>query len=212
MESVTVTLKSIRQQRAHRVQTLQHAVVALLLLFDGVEKVRGEDGHTLLGALLIVAGAALVVAIAFETLRRGRHGHGAVRWVDVFAAVMLFAEGLNKRHPGGTAQYAYYLLSALTLLMGIYHERFTSLRSVTIDDRGVSARTSPYRSFRVAWDEVSSAEIGDDAISFGTTAGREHRIKLGRLTNADEVRTRVGEALRLRGVSAHEPAQELRGD
>src|SRR5476651_1782802 len=127
---IVVPLQSRRQKRAAVVQKANHLVPASALLVGGIQSVKdGAHGVELLLAIGGIATSALLLAAFVKHLRQLRtpaHEHAAhgIEWIDVWAAGVLFAEGVEKYQIRGHLWRPEFLAAAATLFVGLLHGRF----------------------------------------------------------------------------------------
>jgi hypothetical protein len=185
---------------------LQHGAAALLLFIGGFGKISaGESEEYLIASLELLAGAAVLVSMFFELRKSKEHEHASIKWMDIFAGVMLAVEGISKFHAGPKhypLAITNFLAATVTIMVGIFHHRITQATRITLDEEGVSARTSPVRKFRLSWSEIQSIEVDDVAVRFLTKNG-ERRIKLNNLTNGQDVRERFCDYLRSNDIEVN---------
>jgi hypothetical protein len=185
---------------------LQHGAAALLLFIGGFGKISaGESEEYLIASLELLAGAAVLVSMFFELRKSNKREHSSIKWLDIFAGVMLVVEGISKLHAGPKhipIAIANFLAAIATIMVGIFHHRITQATRITLDEEGVKARTSPVRKFRLSWSEIQSIEVNDAAIKFLTKNG-EQRIKLNNLTNGQDVRERFCGYLRSNDIEVN---------
>jgi hypothetical protein len=207
MDKLTIHLQTKRRRTAQRISMLQHGAAALLLFIGGFSKISaGESDEFVIASLELLAGAAVLVSMFFELRKSNEHGHSSIKWLDIFAGVMLVVEGVSKLHAGPKhypIAIADFLAAIATIMVGIFHHRITQATRITLDDEGVAARTSPVRKFRLSWSEVQSIEIDDAAIRFLTKNGEQQRVKLNNLTNGQDVQERFCDYLRSNDIEVN---------
>jgi hypothetical protein len=203
---LTIHLKTKRREKAQRFSMLQHGFAALLLFIGGFNKLRGGGSEEfVIASLELLAGAAVLVSMFFEIRKSKEHEHSSIKWMDIFAAVMLVVEGISKLHAGSKhypLAFANFLAATTTFLVGIFHHRITQSTRITLDEEGIRARTSPVRKFRLSWGEIQSITVDDAAIRFVTKSG-ERRVKLKSLTNGKDVQKSFLDYLRSNGIEVN---------
>jgi hypothetical protein len=206
MDKLTIHLQTKRRQKAQRISMFQHGAAALLLFIGGFSKISaGESEEYLIASLELLAGAAVLVSMFFELRKSSEHEHSSIKWMDIFAGVMLVVEGISKLHAGlkhYPMAFANFLAATVTIMVGIFHHRITKVTRITLDEEGVKARTSPVRKFRLSWSEIQSIEVNDAAIRFLTKNGEE-RVKLNNLTNGQDVQERFCDYLRSNNIEVN---------
>jgi hypothetical protein len=193
METLTIHLQTRRREMAQRFSMAQHGVAALLLFIGGFAKIRaGESDELIIASLELLAGASVIISTFFEIRKSERHPHNSIKWLDIFAGVMLAVEGISKFHAGPKhypIAFANFLAALATICVGIFHHRIIQTTRIRLDEAGVRARTSPVRTFHLSWDEIQSIAVDETAIRFLTARG-ERLIKLKKLTNGKDIRER----------------------
>jgi hypothetical protein len=207
--AITVTLDDKRKRLGMWWQKMQHAVGGVPLLMAGVARLQAPGGGgDLLAIAEIVVAAVLLVLLARDlrseavtTFRAREHGaprtHGHVHegpdWFDIVAGALLIIEAGHAVHPGGKPIYAHpnFLLGIATATIGLLHANIARLswkrREIRLDDDGIRARLSRFRSFSIPWSDVRGIRIDPTSIAVDT-ATRSHTIPLRRYRNAGEIR------------------------
>jgi hypothetical protein len=207
--AITIVLDDKRRRLGRWWQKLQHAVGGVPLLVAGVHRLQSPGGKgDLLAIAEIVVAAVLLLLLArdlrSESVARMRtpapdashahpDAHAGPDWFDVVAGALLILEAVHSAHPGGKPFYERpaFLLGIITAAIGLFHGRIASLswkrREIQMDENGVTARTSRFRSFTVPWSDVRNIRITESAIVVDTAAGA-HTIPLRRYRNAAEIR------------------------
>lgn len=207
MEKLTIHLETKRRRKAQRISMIQHGAAALLLFIGGFSKISaGESEEYLLAVLELLAGAAVLISMFFELRKTGEHEPGAIKWLDIFAGVMLVVEGISKLHAGPKhypMAFANFLAAAATFLVGIFHHQITHATRITVDDEGISARTSPVRKLRFSWKEIQAITVDDAAIRIVTAKG-EKKIRLSNLINGKEVKRLFLDHLSLNNIEVNQ--------
>jgi hypothetical protein len=199
MDKLTIHLQTKRRRKAQRISMLQHGTAALLLFIGGFSKISaGESEEYLIASLELLAGAAVLVSMLFELRKSNEQEHSSIKWLDIFAGGMLVVEGISKLHAGPKhypIAIANFLAAIATIMVGVFHHRITKATRITLDEKGIEARTSPVRKFHLSWSEIQSITVDDAAIRLLTKNG-ERRIKLNNLTNGQDVQERFCDYLR----------------
>jgi hypothetical protein len=218
-----IPLVSKRRERAQLLQKLQHALPALVLLFEGARRLAGDhDSLDRLLALGEIVTSALVIGSMVRALRRarqpdgghGRHAHG-VDWVEIFLAGMLTAEVLRHWHETAHWKRPTILLALLTLGMGLMHGRIadwsTRRRALRISTAGLSVGGRFRSVFRASWADVERIDVSAARAAIVLRDGRQRRIDLADLRNgpqvADALSTSWGQVLYSRVDNRSDPAR-----
>jgi hypothetical protein len=202
MSELVVPLKSIRQARTMVVQKLQDVVPALVLVGDGVSRVRGasEAWSFTLGGLEIVSGGLVVLAFVrmLKTVRRRpdqdetRHAHHSrVDWSDLVLGAMLVVEAVVHHDETGHWKRPTLFTAGIAFLFGLFPGRFERWverrRSLHVTDDGIRI-LHPFRGFAAAWRDVTAFDLSDAEAVIATSAGKRRRIDLKDVTNLRDVR------------------------
>jgi hypothetical protein len=207
--AITIVLDDRRKRLGLWWQKLQHAIGGVPLLVAGVHRLQAPGGGgDLLAIAEIVVAAALLLLLArdlrTEVVTKMRSpapdapharspAHAGPDWFDVVAGALLIIEAVHSSHPGGKPFFERpaFLLGVATGMIGLFHGKLARLswkrREIQLDQFGVRARLSRFRSFTVAWSDVRHVRITDSAIVIETVVG-PRTIALRRYRNAGEIR------------------------
>jgi hypothetical protein len=205
---IVVPLRSRKQKRVAAVQKVNHLIPASALMLGGVQSLR-DGAHGLELALAvggIATSALLLVAFArhVNELRKPSSGHGAhgIDWMDIWAAGVLFAEGVEKYRIRGHLWRPEFLATAATLFVGIFHGRFAaagdrrrSLR-VAADHLYIGGKLRFSRPLNLRWDEIAEIVMTEREATVRTRAGRTRRLNLADVEEAPRVRAALQQAQR----------------
>ena len=203
---ISVPLRSRRRRRGLVAQKFQHVIPAFPLLFAGVETLRHEPhGMPLVLAVFEIGTSVLLLATVVREIRAlrktdahaGHSSHG-VDWFHIFAAGVLLAEAAHHWHETHHWKRPVLLTAAFTFLLGIFHGRIQAWgedrRSLRIDDEGLSVGRPPFGTFRAAWEDVKTIDVGERFAVIRTRGGRERRIDLSDCEQPAPVRAALAEA------------------
>ncbi len=195
-------LRSRKYQRSLSLQKVQHAAPAAALLLQGFATLQSKPHGFELGlaTIGIVAGGVMLMTLA-RALRAGRvkrrsqsnvsHGHG-IDWVDVAVAGVLAVEALERWHVKHHVARPTILLAIVMLALGLSHGRLAARRGrrrvLRLDEKEMFVGGGLFRRFHARWDQIAAIEIGDRWATVRTRSGRERRIDLEDMENADEIR------------------------
>ncbi|MEK7727712.1 MAG: hypothetical protein AAB354_04820 [candidate division KSB1 bacterium] len=193
MPSQTIHLYALAFERSMRASAVQHGIAGFLLVLAGFEHLQEPNGaRSFFTWLAILAGATVLVAVAFELRSLRRHEHGNFGWVDLFSVPVLLIEGFHKLHLGKKyLPYPYFLVAVLMLARGFLFHRLLHLRHIRLHETGLSARTSPFRKLQLQWRDVRNLSCADSKIAIEMTSGRTHMIDLKNIRNKDEAQNAV---------------------
>ena len=202
MDPITLALQPTKRQQ--RAEMFNHALPGVILLITGVtELFDGNPKHPIATYLEIFAGAAVLLAMRFESKRKAAHGHALVNFVDIFAGVVLFVEGLNIYHPNKWFQpaHGYFFIGVVTMAKGVFHSSLPQVRRIIVDEHGFMVKTSLFRNVRMAWKDVASLRTNNSNISVKTHSGKFQTISLRRVGNKEEVFTLVTTRASSKGIT-----------
>lgn len=209
---VTILLEDRRAEMLERIDLVGNVGAAVSLLAAAAEGLPApDDAGTALAVAELIFGGLLLVSVVRE-LRASRRRpagaalptEGSIGWVNVFAAMMLFAETYQRVYLGGKFSWATFLMGVVTLGLGIFHplieRRKRERRFVRAEESGVVYRSSRLRGFRLPWGELASVEADPSTAVLVTRAGRRYRINLRRYRNGAEVVRLLRECAAERGI------------
>jgi len=182
---------------------MNHAVPGLALLLLGVEALTGGgEAHVASGWLNIAAGGAVIVAIARELRKKSSGGHSLVAWVDILAGCVIIVEGVNHFHPNKGFQPAYlaWLTGVLTILLGIFHQKVSAVRRITLGEKAFSFRTRLLRRSFVSWNAVDSIQARGNGLEFQIKEGKRRSLSLRNVENARQIRDAFHDEAASRGI------------
>ena len=205
---IVVPLQSRRQKRVAVVQKANHLVPAGALLLGGMQSLAdGAHGVERLLAIGGIATSALLLAAFVKHLRHLRahataHGAHGIEWIDIWAAGVLFAEGIEKYRIRGHLWRPEFLAAAATLGIGLFHgrlsaghERRRSLR-VTGDHLYIGGKLRFSKPLHARWDEIAEIVVTEQKATIVTRAGQTRRLDLKDVEHAERVRAALQEAQR----------------
>ena len=208
-DDIVVPLRSHRQQRARLVQKVQHAVPGFVLLTAGAQTLSGRpDGAELAVAVVEVAAGALLIGNMVRMLHKSRHllhrkrpddvhphdaRHG-VDWFDIFAAVVVLVEGLERWMHGHHFPRPAILTAVVLFALGIWHNRIhraaEGRRALKVSREGLSIGGRPFkqRRLRASWAELRSIEVGERWAAITSRSGQVRKIDLSDVEGAAHIR------------------------
>jgi hypothetical protein len=203
MSDVVVPIVSKRRERVQLAQKLQHALPAVVLLFEGFARMSRPgplDPSRWLGAFEAGTSFLVLAAVARSVagLRDGsapprrRHVHPSqVDGVDIALGLMLAIEVIVDRVEMGYWRRPSILLAVATLVVGLCHGRLAtwsaSRRAMRVTDAGVSVGTRFFRRRAFAWGEIERIDIEERTASIVGRDGRAHAFDLRDLRHAHDV-------------------------
>lgn len=202
-------------------QKLQHVVPALVLFWEGVQRIWDYAGESSrwLGTAEAFASALVLGSIA-RALGRLKWGAGdaprrrhvdvhAVDWLELFMAAMLFIEVLTHFQETGRWRRPTLLLAVTTLVVGLCHGRLiawaTKRGALRITDEGVSAGERFFKRFVARWDQIARIDVDQSSAAVVTHDGRTKRFDLTDLRHGGDVARALTRA-RARLAASRQPA------
>jgi hypothetical protein len=190
------------------VQKLQHAFPSVILLTDGLGRLRRDPhGESLVLAIAELVVSVLVIGSLARAIRRMRSGEPpasheahphAIDWIDICLAGMLIVEAVMHRFETGHLPRPTILLAATLLALGLLHGRLAAFgdrrRALRISDEGISVPGRFFQRLTLPWPEVAVLEVEDGHARIVAHDGRERRIDLADAVNADELREALAAA------------------
>lgn len=202
MNEETFHLDSLRLERKKRVQTLQHLVAAVMMVYAAMHHLR-EHGHvTILPVLELAAGLLLIGTVARDRIRKT---HTRVGWVEIASAAMMFVEALrNFDEPHTTAFRIASFLPPLVLLgFGIFEQQVHASIYLRAGEEHLTLRRRLLFARRFRWADVSSFRVQKDQIELLQKKGGTARVNLRGMRNATAAQEWAVAQLQRRGI---EPA------
>jgi hypothetical protein len=207
LPAISVPLRSRRLARARLFQQLQHALPALVLLLDGLQRLSaGGGGVGPAIAVTEVVVSVLVLAFFASAVHQYRAAavHAfvvhSVDWLDLVLAALFAVEALVHRQETGHLPRPAILMAALMLVLGLFHGRLMRLSerhlSLRVDDDGVQIGGRFFRRFTATWHEITAMEMDASRARLMLKSGRTRRVDLTDLSNAADVQAALAEARR----------------
>lgn len=195
-EAETFRYHSKRVDRAHNMQTLQHVVAALILIFTAWPHL----GHGVLPYLELAAGAALIGAAIFEKVRKT---HAKVGIVEVAGAAMLIVEGVARQQsrPHFTIVSPFFLQAAVLFALALLDEQMRGLRYLRATDDHLVMRSRLFRWRTVPWKEIRGYRVKPDALEL-VLAKSVKTLPLRDIKERDQALTWMTEQLARRGITS----------
>lgn len=180
--------------RAKRVQTVQHAVAALILFSAGYQHLHHNPAFAICE---ILASVLLIGAVVVEKLRHGHTRSGGIAWVEFAGAVMMFVEAIDKlRQPHHLSFYVLSFVPPLMLLaFALFDAQIARSHYIRLDDKGVECRTSLFWRRRVPWSAIRGYRRIGNVIDFG-----DGKINLRDVVDRDAAAAWLADALTRRGI------------
>lgn len=198
MPSQTIHLYAIAFERSMRASAVQHGSAGFLLLLAGLEQLQEtNNAHPFFAWLSTLAGAIVLVAVAFELRSLRKHEHTSFGWVDLFSVPVLLIEAFHKLHLGKRyLPYPYFFVALVMLVRGILYERLLHLRYIKLNETGLTARVSPLRKLELQWRDVREVSCADSRIDIAMTSGDTRTIDLKAIRNKEEAQNEFMEFYR----------------
>jgi len=181
----------VESRRRKRGMMAGHAMAGVTLLLAGLDNLDTDSTERfVIGIIMVIAGGALLGAVLKERFGESHESPAAIGWVDIFAGIVLFVDGIEKMTTRVRLLPFLYIAAGIPyILLGIYHSKLFRHRSLTINDTGVRGRFSRFRSLKFDWTEISSIEIESLKINLTTLAGRRITFDLRDLPIASDRNT-----------------------
>jgi len=186
MQEKTIYLEPKTQKRAHRANGILHLNAAFFILKAVAERLIVENRAISLFTLLeVVVGVAYIVLFV-KQLRHQHTSHQArVSWLEIVGAAIFYIEGMHKMHAGADyIQYAYFGLSILYLLMGLFYRKLMQHRYLHLDALGFSGRLSVLRSVKFRWQDIKELRSNNNKLIVLDQDNQEKLLNFNFFSNA----------------------------
>jgi hypothetical protein len=203
LTDITVPLVSRRRERVQLMQKVQHGVPAVVVFYEGLERIFTDAGDVSrwVGTAEAFAGMLALGAIA-RAIGRLKWGAGhtpprqrvhlhQVDWVDLGLAALLFAEVGAHYYDTGHWARPTILLAVATLAVGLLHGRITAFaarrRALRITDDGVAVGGRLFRTFTARWPDIARIDLADKSAALVMKDGRTQTFDLIDLRHGNDV-------------------------
>ena len=204
MTSEIIRLEPTKLKR--RFQIINDGLPGFLLLYTGLETlIENGFNHGFMPYLSIVVGI-VVVRSAVEELRGGAI-HRKINWFDVSGGCVIILEAASRYNPSKGFQPAHLLILAgvVTILRGIFDEKFPRVRRVVLSDEGLFVRTKPFVSVKCRWSDLARIDRSPSTLTF--VSDREVlTLNLKGFGNKSEVMEKIIDVAANRGIAIRELA------
>jgi hypothetical protein len=198
MSRTTIHLKPSKLKQ--RFQVINDAFPGVILLFSGLE-VLFDHGFipSIIPYISVVVGI-VVIRSAIEELRH-RNIHRKLNWFDISGGCVILIEAASryKSYKGFQPAHLYFLAGLVTILRGIFSEKFPKMRRVVLSDDGIFARTALLRWVSCSWADLLRIDRSTNAIVF-VRNNHNTTLNLRRVENRAEVIERIVEAAKEHGI------------
>ena len=204
MSRTTIHLKPTKLKQ--RIQVTNDALPGILLLFTGLGAFLDHGIKQGIMPFISVAVGIVVVRSAIEELR-SRTTYKRINWFDISGGCVILLEAATRYKPYKGFQPAHLLALAgiITILRGIFAEKFPRFRRVELNEEGLFARTKPFRSIRFLWNDLVRIDRSPSTLTFVFEQGTS-KLRLKQVENRVEVMEKIIEAAREHGIKTTEAA------
>jgi hypothetical protein len=190
-----------RAERAKRMQKVQHAAGAAILLVSAVPHLELGGPHFLLACFELAAALALFAAVAIER-KHERHGvQSRLGWLEIAGGVMLTVEAVEKTR--GPHHVSFVIVSflppLLLLLLGVFGVKLRNFRGLADDGEHFGIRTR-FRRRRIAWCDVRAYRITPHFLELEGESGPLRPIRISDIVNRAEADAWMRERFKARGI------------
>jgi len=201
--------RSRRFARAKRVQTMQHLFGAFALITAAIAHISdaGEHHSLVLPALELLSGGLLIGGVVAEKMkhRKGQESHGAVGWVEIAGAAMMYVEALSRMQERHHLSFyvASFVAPTVLLIFGLFDLRLRTFRRFIANDEGIVRRAHLIHLAvpkRYRWDSMKSFRVLPAAIEVTEKDGGVAMIALKDVVEREEATAWLREQLKARGV------------
>ena len=204
MSRTTIHLKPTKLKQ--RIQVTNDALPGILLLFTGLGAFLDHGIKQGIIPFISVAVGIVVVRSAIEELRSSTT-HKRINWFDISGGCVILLEAATRYKPYKGFQPAHLLALAgiITILRGIFAEKFPRFRRVELNEEGLFARTKPFRSIKFRWSDLMRIDRSPSTLTF-VFEQRTSKLRLKQVENRVEVMEKIIEAAREHGIKTTEAA------
>jgi hypothetical protein len=203
LTDISVPLVSRRRERVQLAQKIQHGIPAVVVFYEGLERIftGAGDLSRWVGTAEAFAGMLVLGALA-RSIGRLKWGAGhtpprqrvhlhQVDWVDLGLAALLFTEVAAHYLDTHHWRRPTILLAVVTLAMGLLHGRITAFaakrRALRITDDGITIGGRWFRTFTARWSEIARIELADKSASLVMKSGRTEVFDLVDIRHGNDV-------------------------
>lgn len=221
LTDITVPLVSRRRERVQLLQKVQHGVPAVVVFYEGLQRIftGAGDASRWVGTAEAFAGMLVLGALA-RAIGRLKWGAGhtpprqrvhlhQVDWVDIGLAALLLTEVGVHYYDTGHWRRPTMLLAVVTLAVGVLHGRMTAFaakrRALRITDDGITIGGKLLSQFTARWSEIARIELADKSAALVLKDGRSQLFDLVDLRHGNDV-TRALTRARVRLEQAGPPS------
>jgi hypothetical protein len=193
-------------KRIKRVQVVNDAIPGIIILYTGLSTLMQHGFSDAILPYISVAVGVVVVRSAIEELRNDA-SHKKINWFDVSGGCVIMIEAVTRYNPHKAFQPAHLLILAgiVTILRGVFAERFPRLRRVELSEDGLFARTNRFHSMRLQWGDLVRIERSTSTLTF-LFGKKTSKLRLRQVENGADVMEKILEAARQRGIRVEEVA------
>jgi len=196
----TFPIRSLRFERAKRVQTAQHVIAAVLLITAAIAHLTDpKSHHVVLPVLELLAGATLIGAAILDRFRKT---HSRVGWVELAGAAMTFVEAIAKlqeRH-----RLLFHVLTfippAILLFFGLFEERLNKRPSLGVTDDAFELRLRLLFKKRVPWKGLRAYRITPTHIELHGDDSKVTKLKIKDIREPEPAMAWAKEQFEKRGL------------
>lgn len=198
MSRTTIHLKPSKLKQ--RFQVINDAFPGVILLFSGLEVLLDHGFIPSIIPYISVVVGIVVIRSAIEELRH-RNIHRKLNWFDISGGCVILIEAASryKSYKGFQPAHLYFLAGLVTILRGIFSEKFPKMRRVVLSDDGIFARTALLRWVSCSWADLLRIDRSTNAIVF-VRENHNTTLNLRRVENRAEVIERIVEAAKEHGI------------
>jgi len=199
MSEEVLAVQSRRAARQRRLQIVQHAFAAIILVSAGAGHLSSHSG-TALGIAEIGAGAVLIAAIVRERLHKREHG--GVAWVELAGAGMSVVEVLEKARGRNHVSFLIllFLQPVVLLVFAVFDARIAAARTLRANDEALEVRMRLFLHHRVRWDDVHAFRRVGNGIEMELKNGGKRKLSLRDAVDRESALAWSAEQFRRRGI------------
>ncbi|HEX7150382.1 MAG TPA: hypothetical protein VF618_02765 [Thermoanaerobaculia bacterium] len=196
-------IDSRRFTRGRRVQTVQHFIGAFILVFTAVRHLTAPDNHHyVLPVLELLAGAALIVTVIVEKVKKT---HPRVGWVEIAGGVMMLVEAIAKTQEPHTLAFRIvsFVPPVILLLFGFFDQQIRhSFYMRAGEERFELKLRVVLPSRKVNWDGLRSYRVTEKHLELLREDGEARKFPLRDIKNREAAVAWAVQQFERRGLTA----------
>ena len=187
-------------KRLKRVRVVNDAIPGILLLITGLTTVSNQGFNQSVMAYLSIVVGIVSIRFAVQELKHSE-SHGTMSWFDISGGCVILIDALNQYKPYKGFQPAHLLILAgiVTVIKGMFGDKWPTVRRVELSDEGLYARTHRFRSIKFHWKDLRKIQRTSSKLIF-YHGQKISKLRLRLMENRKEVIDSIVEAVTTQGI------------